>query len=61
MNKDKKSFEDKFAYILKRLGDAADITICDICGDVMVAPLGFDIAPVCSKIDCNYKFLKDND
>lgn len=52
--------EDKIKFIMKRLDKDGDITVCSECGELMVAPLGFDIYPVCSKIDCNYKFFKNN-
>jgi len=56
-----KNLHEKVDYIFSRMDKEGDITVCDICGELMVAPLGFDLLPICSKIDCNYKFLKSNE
>ena len=51
---------NKLKYILSRLSKDGDITMCSECGELMVCPVGFDMNPICSKVECNYKFLKNN-
>ncbi|MEK9208359.1 MAG: hypothetical protein AAB922_07770 [Patescibacteria group bacterium] len=59
---EEKTMEDrkkKITYILSQLSKEASVSECSECGELMVCPLEFDMNPICSKVECNYKLLKN--